>query len=142
MSESNSRHGGRLLSACAAIIMTGCASITGTKLQPVSVTTACNGDQLAGAFCTLTNDKGQWFVKTPGSVTISKSYSDLSAECKTGQIQGAATFQSKNEGAVWGNILAGGIIGYAVDANSGAGFSYPPTLAINMNGECPKPQPN
>ena len=119
-----------------AFAMTGCASITSSKLQPLSVTTACNGEDSAGAMCTLVNDKGQWFVKTPGTVTISKSYGDLSVECKGNQAQGVATFQSKSEGAVWGNLIAGGIIGYAVDASSGAGFAYPPMLAINMTGEC------
>lgn len=121
------------------LLVSGCASITSTKLQPVSVTTACDGETISEATCTLSNDKGSWFVKTPGSVTINKSYGDLAVECKRGDtIKGSSTFQSKNEGAVWGNILAGGIIGYAVDANTGAGFSYPPTLAVNMTGSCPK----
>lgn len=128
-----------LLIIMTGIFMTGCASITGSKLQPVSVTTACDGDDHQGALCTLTNDKGSWFVKTPGSVSINKSYGDLSVECKIEDARGSAVFQSKNEGAVWGNILAGGIIGYAVDANTGAGFSYPPTMAVNMSGKCPKP---
>ena len=128
-----------LVTPFALVFLSGCASITSTKLQPVSVTTACDGELINDATCTLANDKGSWFVKTPGSVTISKSYGDLSVECKRGDaIRGSQTFQSKNEGAVWGNILAGGIIGYAVDANTGAGFSYPPTLAVNMTGSCPK----
>ena len=45
---------------------------------------------------------------------------------------GATTFQSTNESSVWGNVLTGGIIGYAVDAGTGAGFSYPPTLNVPM----------
>jgi hypothetical protein len=124
---------------CSSLAFVGCASITSTKLQPVSVTAACDGDDHQGALCTLTNDKGSWFVKTPGTVSINKSYGDLSVECKTEDARGSSVFQSKNEGAVWGNILAGGIIGYAVDANTGAGFSYPPLMAVNMSGKCPKP---
>jgi len=121
-------------------ILSGCASITSGKVQPISVTTACDGEPINGAMCTLTNDKGSWFVKTPGSISISKAYADLTVECKKDKAQGVATFQSKSEGAVWGNIIAGGIIGYAVDAGTGAGFSYPPVLAVNMTGECVKEQ--
>jgi hypothetical protein len=120
------------------LVLSGCASITSGKVQPVSVTTACDGEPFNGAMCTLTNDKGSWFVKTPGSVSINKAYADLTVECKKDQAQGVATFQSKSEGAVWGNLIAGGIIGYAVDAGTGAGFSYPPVLAINMTGQCLK----
>ena len=115
------------------ILVTGCASITGSRNQPISVTTTHEGKPIAGAYCTLVNDKGTWYVNTPGSVVILKAYGDLSATCKKEESHaGAATFQSANEGSVWGNIVAGGLIGYAVDAGTGAGFSYPPTLNIEM----------
>ena len=119
-------------------LIAGCASITGSKNQPVSVTTACDGGLISGAMCTLSNDKGQWFVQTPGSVTVQKAYGDLSVVCTKGDMKGTAIFQSKSNGGVWGNILLGGPIGYAVDANSGAGFDYPPTMAIAMTGTCTK----
>jgi len=115
------------------IMVTGCASITGSRNQPISVTTTHEGKPVPGAYCTLVNDKGTWYVNTPGSVMILKAYGDLSATCKKEETHaGSATFQSANEGAVWGNIIAGGLIGYAVDAGTGAGFSYPPTLNIEM----------
>jgi len=121
-----------LISALAISIF-GCASITGSKNQPISVTTTFEGKPIIGAACTLVNDKGTWYVTTPGSVVILKAYGDLSATCKKEETHaGAATFQSANEGSVWGNVLAGGFIGYAVDANTGAGFSYPPTLNVDM----------
>ena len=119
-------------------LITGCASITGSKNQPVSITTACDGAVVNGAACTLTNDKGQWFLQTPGSVTIQKAYGDLSVVCKKGEATGSSVFQSKSNGGVWGNLLIGGPIGYVVDANSGAGFDYPPTMSIALNGVCPK----
>jgi hypothetical protein len=75
-----------------------------------------------------------FYFATPGSVVILKSYQDLTATCRKPETKkiGATTFKSANEGSVWGNVLAGGLIGYAVDASSGAGFSYPPTLNIEM----------
>ena len=127
-----------ILASAAFSLLGGCASITSGKVQPLSVTTSCDGEPLNGAVCTLTNDKGSWFVKTPGSVSISKAYGDLTVECKKDKALGTNTFKSASEGAVWGNILAGGIVGYAVDASTGAGFSYSPTLTVNMTGGCMK----
>lgn len=116
------------------LVMSGCASITGSKNQPLSVTASLDGNPVVGANCELLNDKGKWFVTTPGSVVILKSYQDLTVTCRKSETKkvGATTFQSANEGSVWGNVLAGGIIGYAVDAGTGAGFSYPPTLNVPM----------
>lgn len=115
------------------LFLSGCASITGSRNQPISVTTTHEGRPIAGAYCTLVNDKGTWYVNTPGSVVVLKAYGDMSATCKREETHvGVATFQSANEGATWGNVLAGGLIGYAVDAGTGAGFSYPPTLNIEM----------
>ncbi len=112
---------------------TGCASITGTRNQPVSITTTHEGKPITGAYCNLVNDKGSWYSTTPGSVVIQKAYGDMSITCKKDdQYSGANVFKSANEGAVWGNVLAGGLIGYAVDASSGAGFSYPPTMNVEL----------
>ena len=117
----------------ASLVASGCASITGSKNQPLSVTTTFEGKPIIGAYCTLSNDKGTWYVTTPGSVVVMKAYGDMTATCKKEESHaGVATFQSANEGSVWGNVLAGGFIGYAVDANTGAGFSYPPTLNVEM----------
>lgn len=121
------------LLAAPLLLQIGCASITGSRNQPISVTTTHEGKPIAGAFCTLVNDKGTFYVNTPGTVTVLKAYGDMSATCKKEESHvGVFVFQSANEGAVWGNILAGGLIGYAVDASTGAGFSYPPTLNIEM----------
>ena len=116
---------------------TGCASITGSKNQPVSMSAVCNAEPVNGANCTLSNDKGQWYVTTPGSVMIQKSGGDLAVSCKKQESAGGGTFVSKANGGIWGNILAGGIIGYAIDAGSGAGFDYPPNMTVIMNPPCP-----
>jgi len=113
-------------------VTSGCASITGTRNQPVTITTTSEGKYLTGASCILSNDKGSWYVTTPGSVTIRKAYGDLGINCKKDDYVGAACFQSESEAATWGNIVLGGLIGYAVDAESGAGFSYPSIMNVDM----------
>jgi len=122
------------LTSLSSLLFVGCASITGSKNQPLSVTTTYDSKPITGASCELNNDKGKWFVTTPGSVIILKSYEDLTVMCKKEDTKhsGVNTFKSANEGSVWGNVLAGGLIGYAVDASSGAGFSYEPVLNVEM----------
>jgi hypothetical protein len=114
----------------------GCASTASGKNQSVSVVTVFEGDQVNEASCTLTNDSGTWYIKTPGSVFLRKSSGDLSATCRKNNIQAAATFQSSaSGGAVAGNtamllIPIVGLVAYGIDAASGAMFNYPDTLNI------------
>lgn len=117
--------------AASTLIFTGCASVTGSKLQPVSVQTFQDNKEIAGVGCTLKNDAGKWFVTTPGSVTVQKSTDDMSVECnKDNQLFGREMVVSKANGNVWGNILIGGGIGYVIDRNTGAGFDYPNSITV------------
>lgn len=116
-----------------ASLLAGCASITGSKNQPLSIQAVHTGRSLDGADCTLTNDKGTWFAKTPGSVVIQKSGQDLVIRCeKDGIPAGSTTIASSANAGAWGNILFGGIIGYAIDAGTGAAFDYPSSLSVQM----------
>jgi hypothetical protein len=111
----------------------GCASITGSKLQPVSVQTVVDGKEVSGVGCSLTNDAGKWFVSSPGSVTVQKSTGDMSVDCVKDDLRGRETIVSKAQGMLWANIIAGGGIGYVVDRNTGAGFDYPNSITVFLN---------
>jgi len=116
-----------------AVLITGCASITSSKLQPVSVQTVYENEEIAGVGCSLTNDAGKWFVTTPGSVTVQKSTGDMLVDCKKDKvIVGSETLVSKAQGMLWANIIAGGGIGYVVDRNTGAGFDYPNSVTVML----------
>jgi hypothetical protein len=124
----------KILAIISLFAVTGCASITGSKLQPVSIQTIQDDVEVAGIGCTLTNDAGKWFVTTPGSVTVQKSTDDLSIDCtKEGVATGHATAVSKSNAGVWGNIIAGGGIGYIVDRSTGAGFDYPNLIKVVLH---------
>ena len=133
----NSMH--KLFAVGAAVLLTGCASISGTKVQPLSLTTVFNNQEVAGIGCTLSNDAGSWFITTPGSATVHKSTGDLVIDCKRDLLAGTTTVVSKSNTAVWGNILIGGGIGYIIDRNTGAGFDYPNTVAIMLRQVSDKP---
>jgi hypothetical protein len=118
-------------------ITAGCASITGSNSQSMTVTAICDSSKvIKGAFCTLVNDKGQWFIETPGSVLVQKSFGDLTINCKYGESMGMAVLKSSGNVNVWGNALAGGIIGAAVDSSTGAGFNYQPMVTVQLTGSC------
>lgn len=122
----------RILALSGVLVVTGCASVAGEKMQPIAVQTVFDSKEIAGLGCTLTNDAGSWFLTSPASVTVHKSTGDLAIDCKKNSFTGNVTVVSKSNGAVWGNILLGGGIGYIVDRNTGAGFDYPPTVVVTL----------
>jgi len=100
---------------------TGCASFLSDSSQPVTVSTP----HCPGAQCTLTNSKGTFYVeKTPATIPIRKSYGDLEVNCTKGANHYEQKFESSAVGAMYGNILVGGIIGGLIDAGTGKGFEY------------------
>lgn len=114
------------------ILVSGCASITGTTGQNVSVETRSReGKAVVGANCELTNSKGKWFVTTPGSVGIRRSNDDMSVICnKDGFEPGNASVVSDTKGSMFGNIIFGGGIGAIIDHNSGSAYEYPTLIQI------------
>lgn len=125
---------GRGMLAACGLLAGGCASITGTETQSVSVLTRENaGKEVGGATCELTNNKGKWFVTTPGSVTINRSNDDMLVMCnKTGLEPGRASVASATKGSMFGNIIFGGGIGAIIDHNKGTAYEYPNLIQVVM----------
>jgi hypothetical protein len=111
----------------------GCASITGSTDQTVSVDARDQQTQVTGASCELDNDKGKWFVSAPGSTRIARSNEDLVVTCqKDGLDPGVVVVESQTKGSMAGNILFGGLIGAAIDHSSGAAYEYPTLIQVLM----------
>ena len=119
--------------ALAAIISSGCATITTGQNQSLSVETRAKGVAVAGASCQLANDKGVWFVSTPGSVMVNRAYGDLSVKCTHEKFPpGTMIVRSTTKGMAFGNILVGGIIGAAVDVGTGSAYDYPSLITLEL----------
>lgn len=116
------------------LLGSGCASIVTGHNQSVSVETRSKqGGTVASANCKLSNDKGTWFVTSPGSVSVRRSYVDLLVNCeKTDQTPGVASVKSSTKPMAFGNILFGGVIGAGVDIASGAAYDYPTLITVWM----------
>ena len=125
-------HGAAIIAYAA--LATGCASITGTTIQAVSVQTVDTaGKEVVGGACELNNNKGKWFITTPGSTTINRSNDNLSVLCRKDNYDpGRASVVSATKGSMFGNIIFGGGIGAIVDHNNGAAYEYPAFFQVQM----------
>lgn len=115
-------------------LTSGCASVTGSTTQNVSVQAREHvGADVKGAVCELSNSKGKWFVTTPGSVMIHRSNDDMQVLCsKEGYESGRSSVVSVTKGEMFGNIILGGVIGAVIDHNNGSGYEYPEFIQVLM----------
>lgn len=109
------------------LFLTGCASVVTDKTQPIKVETITeSGEKITNAKCELQNDRGAYEVETPKTVFVRKSAGNLIVTCNTSNYpQADATLISRTGGAVFGNIILGGVIGAVVDTASGIAYNYP-----------------
>jgi hypothetical protein len=127
----------RIPSSCllAAVLSlgSGCASIVNGQNQSVSVETRTPAGPVSGAQCKLSNNKGTWFLTSPGSATVNRSYENLAVRCEKESLEpGLASVQSSTKPMAFGNILFGGIIGAGVDMSTGAAYDYPSLITVIM----------
>lgn len=107
--------------------VSGCASITGDTVQVIRVETRlADGTEVKDADCELINKKGTYRVKSPGSVTVWRSATDLNISCKKiEQADAKGKAVSSANGGMFGNIILGGVVGAVVDHSRGSGYVYP-----------------
>ncbi len=124
-----------------AVPLAGCATIIDGSDQPLGVVTTP-----AGASCDLKRE-GKVIAQiapTPGQVVVTKSKNDILIECRKDGFQPAQVIaKSTFTGTTIGNVLAGGVIGIAVDAASGANNEYPESVNVVLTplqpAAAPKP---
>lgn len=123
-----------LLISISLLALTGCASVTGSSTQNISIQTrAPDGKEVKEAQCDLINKRGTYFVTTPGTIMISRSNDDLTVTCrKEGFENGRAGVVSNTKGSMFGNILLGGGIGAIIDHNTGSAYEYPTFIQVMM----------
>lgn len=111
----------------------GCASIVSGQNQSVSVETRAASGPVAGASCKLVNDKGTWYVTTPGSTVVQRSYGDLGVNCqKDAYASGTVSAKSNTKAMAFGNLIFGGLLGVGVDVATGAAYDYPLLITVGL----------
>ena len=125
----------RLLLVLSLSMLSACATLVNGSSQTVTVSTAP-----PGASCTLdrVGERIGAIALTPGSFRLDKSKNDLSVTCSKEGFETATVVHSPSfSGATFGNLIAGGVVGVVVDAASGANYSYPSDLRLDLTAKAP-----
>lgn len=115
------------LASFTVLLLTGCASVVNDTTHPMKVETKSEaGDLIAGAECTLKNDRASTTIKSGEIANVRRSSADLEISCKNPTNPDAlAKATSRVNGGMFGNILLGGGVGMIIDHNRGTAYTYP-----------------
>jgi hypothetical protein len=110
-----------------------CASVLDGWSQNVVVKTQSGGRDVGGASCTLSNNKGTWYVTSPGSVNVHRSFDDLNVRCEYGgYVPNAGSAPSTTKSLFLGNVIIGWLPGAALDVGDGSAYDYPSPIIVNL----------
>jgi hypothetical protein len=111
---------------CILALSTGCATIVKGTSQKIPMAS----DPVAADIIV----DGQMVGQTPMTVSLKRKTDHLVSVQKTGYQPKSVAIVKDVGGAVWGNIIAGGLIGWGVDAASGAQYNLiPSTVSLKLD---------
>lgn len=106
------------------LTLSGCASIVHGTRQKIAVSTNPTG---------ATVSDGETTVQSPGTMNLKRNQDYILTITKPGYETETVKITHVISGAVAGNLLAGGFIGWGVDAVSGAQWRLEPeTITVNL----------
>jgi len=109
-------------------ILGGCAAVSQGLDQPMRVDVLSQqGEIIPDARCRAVNDKAKVKMRSGRVIGVRRSRADLMIQC-TVDGQGVATAQAisrPNIGYLGNFVVAGGVIGAAVDDSVGTAYTYP-----------------
>jgi len=109
--------------------LSGCASIIKGQSEEIAVSTP----PAPGATCTLKNTRGEWTVTTPAAVTVKRSKKAIDITCsKDGYQEAKQVVPSDFEYWTLANLLGSPLIGFGIDAATGATNRYPSSVTVQM----------
>jgi len=110
-----------------AVLLAGCATITTSTTQTISITSNVDG-------ATLFLDAAE-IGTTPFNGVVAKNKKELKI-VKEGYRTETVVLSKTLEGMFWGNIIIGGTIGSITDFASGAAYAYAPaTYQIDLKAD-------
>lgn len=119
----------------ALILLGGCATITGTPTQAVSIVVLDHDDRaVENMRCSVANGAEEYRGNSPLlGLVVRRSASDLEIECRRGAQFARATAVSRGRLAqLLPAILPGGTVMIAVDHLSGYRYSYPTSMHLRL----------
>jgi hypothetical protein len=119
-----------LLVILTAPYLSACGTIVEGTSQTIAVTSSPSG-----AVCDLQRDGRSisTVMATPAVVRVDKTKDDILVNCAlTGYSPASQNLHSGVSAGVFGNIIAGGVIGWGVDSATGADNEYPSSASVNL----------
>ncbi len=115
------------------LLLTGCATLTGSSTQGIHVQAVDALDRpLTGMRCRIINGSAEYFGDTPMfDLQVRRSATDLQIECRRGALVARGTAISRSAiGGALKALLPGGTAMLAVDHLSGYGYTYPKHIRL------------
>jgi len=122
-----------LLIAVLLSLVTGCATVMESNDQSIVIgTVGC--EEHGSPTCIAQNKDNAVKVRTPGVLPVEKGAQDLVISCESDNRLAHGSYNAKStyEAMNLGNLLVGGIIGFGVDAFTGAMWEFPPNIIVDM----------
>jgi hypothetical protein len=117
-------------SAALCVALSGCGTIIEGTSQDIAVSTTPDG-----AHCDMTrkDEHVASIQRTPDKVHIKKTKNDILLVCtKDGYQNSSEYLHSGMAAGTFGNIIAGGVIGWGIDSATGADNEYPESVNVNL----------
>ncbi len=117
-----------LAAMCATL--SACGTIIEGTSQDIAISSAPDG-----ARCELTRKEERLTsVTTPGKVTVRKTKDDILLTCSKAGYQNTSQYLHSGMAAgTFGNIIAGGVIGWGIDSATGADNKYPESVTVSLS---------
>lgn len=121
----------RLVLAAGLASLSACASIVSDNDSTTYIST-----EPEEARCELHGQDFKRVVNTPTSITLPADAAPITVACNAEGFQTTtAELDTSMDGWIVGNIIFGGLIGFAIDAARGAGQKFPPQIALVLDPE-------
>jgi hypothetical protein len=105
------------------LLISGCASIATGERQILTINVVCKGENHP-SYCVASNKRGIWIFNTPQTQFILRDQSPLYVVCESSVGNyGVKKYPGINL-SVFGNAVAGGVVGLAVDASGNSFWEY------------------
>jgi hypothetical protein len=138
MIPSNWRFWGLAASMGILSVLGGCAAVSQGLDQPMRVDVLSQtGEVIPDARCRAVNDKAKVRMRSGRVIGVRRSRADLVIQCSVDG-QGVATGQAisrPNIGFLGNFVIAGGVIGAAVDDSAGTAYTYPTWIQMVIGEE-------
>jgi hypothetical protein len=122
----------KLVLVCAALSITGCASMFNGTTQPLSVSTTGDKNQNSTR-CHLANTLGSWNSQPNTLTQIYRDSEPLKISCENEKQSGTRSVQSNFSGGLFALDLIGtGLIGIFVDSTNKSLYEYATPAAVTM----------